>query len=157
MPWRYYLDTSTFGGLVDDETPGRVEVTQALFDQMRTGQILAYTSIIALEEIAEAPESVQAQLHSALNAVQQPVLDESEVSAAFADALLERGVLTARFRDDARHLGIAVADDLDAVISWNFKHMVNPSRRRAIQAVCLMLGFRPIDIISPLEVIANES
>lgn len=141
---------------MDDEEPDRVKTTRALFDRARTGLILVYTSTVALEEIAAAPESVQVRLADALRSTQQPVLDESETSRAFADELLRRGVLTERFLDDARHLGLAVANDLDAVVSWNFRHMVNPVRRRAVQATCLMLGYRPIDIVSPLEVTEDE-
>ena len=73
MPWRYYLDTSTFGGLVDDEEPDRVKTTRALFDRARTRLILVYTSTVTLEEITQAPESVQVRLVDALTSIQQPV------------------------------------------------------------------------------------
>jgi len=63
-------------------------------------------------------------------------------SIDLADELIKRSILTAKFRDDARHLGVAIDHDFDAVISWNFKHMVNPLRRRQIQSACLMLGYR---------------
>ena len=152
--WHYYLDTSTFGALVDDEEPVRINTTRLLFDRIKSGLITAYTSIVTLEEIAEAPETVQTRIQSSLDTV--PVLDESEISINLADELIKRNVLTENFRDDARHLGVAIAHDLDAIISWNFRHMVNPLRRRQIQSACLMLGHRPIDIISPPEVITSQ-
>ena len=151
----YYLDTSTFGALVDDEEFERVKTTQMLFDRIQSGIIRASTSIITLEEIAQAPESAQTRIQPSLNTL--PILDESEASISFANELVARNVLTEKFRDDARHLGIAVVEDMDAIISWNFRHMVNPARRRQIQSACLMLGHRPIDIISPLEVIRDDT
>ena len=154
-PWHYYLDTSTFGALVDDEEFERVKTTQMLFDRIQSGIIRASTSIITLEEIAQAPESAQTRIQPSLNTL--PILDESEASISFANELVARNVLTEKFRDDARHLGIAVVEDMDAIISWNFRHMVNPARRRQIQSACLMLGHRPIDIISPLEVIRDDT
>lgn len=73
---------------------------------------------------------MQIRIRPALNTL--PILDESEASQSFAQALIERGVLTEKFRDDARHLGVAIIEDCDAIISWNFRHMVNPARRRQI-------------------------
>ena len=152
--WHYYLDTSTFGALVDDEEPGRVKTTQMLFDRIKSGVITASTSIVTLEEVAEAPETVQTRLQPSLDNVR--ILDESEASIHVANELIKRSVLAENFRDDARHLGVAIAHDFNAVISWNFRHMVNPLRRRQIQSACLLLGYRAIDIISPLEVVENE-
>lgn len=47
-----FIDTSTFGALVDDEEPERVKTTQMLFDRVASDIIQASTSIITLEEIA---------------------------------------------------------------------------------------------------------
>lgn len=152
--WHYYLDTSTFGALVDNEEPGRVRTTQMLFDRIKLGIITASTSIVTLEEVAEAPEAVQTCLQPSLDNLR--ILDESEASIYIANELINHSVLSENFRDDARHLGIAIAHDFDAIISWNFRHMVNPLRRRQIQSACLLLGYRAIDIISPLEVVENE-
>lgn len=97
---------------------------------------------------------MQIRIHPSLNNLS--ILDESEASISFADELIARNILTETFRDDARHLGVAVGEDFDAIIFWNFRHMVNPARRRQVQSACLMLGHRPIDIISPLEVVRND-
>ncbi|MFC1527083.1 hypothetical protein ACFL6X_09790 [Candidatus Latescibacterota bacterium] len=155
--WRYYLDTSAFGGLVDDEDAVRVQATQRLFGLLADGRIEAYMSVVVLEELAEAPMTVQERLASALALVGQPVLQETEECRAFARVLVEKGAFTSRYLDDARHVAVAVLNDLDAVISWNFKHLVNPVRRRAIQAACIMEGHRQIDIVSPFEITDDET
>ena len=45
---------------------------------------------------------------------------------------------------------------VDAVVSWNFRDMVNIRTRRAVHSVNLRLGFPLIEIVSPEEVIGDE-
>jgi hypothetical protein len=41
---------------------------------------------------------------------------------------------------------------MDAVVSWNFRHMVNLERKRLVHSVNVRLGYRLLDIVSPWEV-----
>ena len=41
------------------------------------------------------------------------------------------------------------------VETWNYKHMVNIAVRRLVNSVNLRMGYNPIEIISPEEVIGN--
>jgi len=54
------------------------------------------------------------------------------------------------------HIAIASVYGLDAIISWNFKHMVKLRTRREVKAVNLLLGYKEVEIISPQEVIYND-
>ena len=47
--WHYYLDTSIFGALVDDEEPGRVKTTQMLFDRIKSG-LITNSSVIFFDK-----------------------------------------------------------------------------------------------------------
>ena len=42
--------------------------------------------------------------------------------------------------------------DLDAILSWNFRDMVNIRKKSIVHTVNAKYGYRLIDIISPLEV-----
>jgi len=69
---------------------------------------------------------------------------------------LQEGVVPAKFRDDARHIAVAVVNELDAVISWNYRHMVNIVTKRRVNAVNLKTGYKQIEILSPEEVLFYE-
>lgn len=56
-----------------------------------------------------------------------------------------------KYRDDARHIAIGVVHDLDYIVSWNYKHMVNIAVRRLINSTNITMGYNPIQIISPEE------
>jgi hypothetical protein len=81
------------------------------------------------------------------------VLPESRETLALADAYVTSRVVPVRSSDDARHVAIATVAALDALISWNFKHIVNLRRRRLVHSVNVRLGYSLIDLVSPEEVL----
>ena len=63
-----------------------------------------------------------------------------------------------RLADDARHAAVCTVAQIDFLVSWNFKHLVNVSRETAFNGVNLLRGYRAVRIVNPLELIyGNES
>ena len=75
---------------------------------------------------------------------------------AGADDLVERyvkaGIFTRTQEADALHVAAAVLTRQDVLLSWNFRHLVNRSRRLLVNALNVSLGLPSVDIISPPEV-----
>ncbi len=68
-----------------------------------------------------------------------------------------RGVLTAKSKADTQHLAFATFYEMDALVSWNFKHLANIKRREKMTTVNHSEGyFHPLDLITPLEVLDDE-
>lgn len=63
------------------------------------------------------------------------------------------GAIPVKNRNDARHIAIGVLYEVDFIVSWNYKHMVNITVRRFINSTNLRMGYTPIEIISPEEVV----
>lgn len=74
-----------------------------------------------------------------------------------ADAYIEDNVLGTASLNDAYHIAMATVNQLDVVVSWNFKHIVNFNKIRLFNAVNLKLGYPAIDIRSPKELISYEN
>jgi hypothetical protein len=51
------------------------------------------------------------------------------------------GAIPEKYRSDARHIAIGVIHDLDYIVSWNYKHMVNISVRRQINSTNIRKRF----------------
>jgi hypothetical protein len=79
-------------------------------------------------------------------------LEETEESINLSDGYVREGAIPEKYRDDARHIAVAVFHELDYIVSWNYKHMVNIAVRRLINSTNLRMGYSPIEIISPEEV-----
>ena len=52
---------------------------------------------------------------------------------------------------DAVHISLAAINGQEYLVSWNFKHIVNPTTRSAIERVCRDAGFVPPMICTPDE------
>ena len=66
-------------------------------------------------------------------------------------------VVPAASRVDALHVALASVAGADAVVSWNFKHLVQLRRIRGFHAVNVLRGYPLIEIRSPLELIDDEA
>ncbi len=65
--------------------------------------------------------------------------------------------MTPRFTDDARHVAVCTAAQIEYLVSWNFRHLVNVEREKGFNAVNLLQGYRTFRIVNPLELIyGNE-
>jgi predicted nucleic acid-binding protein len=152
MRRRLYLDTSVIGGYFDDEWK---EATQELWRQMEAGEFRFLTSAVTIEEVSAAPDRVR-ELFSRTFAPEAilGVTDEMETLAA---AYMSHHILPPKFTDDARHVAVCTVSEVEFLVSWNFKHLVNVDRERGFNAVNLLHGCRTIRIVNPLELIyGNE-
>ena len=150
---RLYLDTSVFGAFFDLEPPGRIERTKMFFRATEQRGDSLYISDVVLDEVAGAPLQLRASLEKVVGQARPRVLSESPESLRLAEADVAARVVPLRFRDDARHVGVASVAAVDALVSWNFKHLVNLRRKRLFHSVNVRLGYPQIDIISPEEVL----
>jgi len=146
---RIYADTSVIGGCLDAEF--EVE-SRRLLELARQGTLTLLVSDLLLEELALAPESVQAHLAAVPTASLEPLMRTPE-SARLRDAYVDAGVLPATSSNDAHHVALATVARADLLVSWNFKHLVHFDKMRGFNAVNLREGYGPIEIHSPKEVV----
>jgi len=148
---RLYVDTSVFGGVHDDEFRAPSE---RFFGAVRDGAFTLLVSEALVVEIASAPAVVQATFEA--HRAHMEALETTAEAAALAEAYLTAKVVPAASRVDALHVALASIAGADAVVSWNFKHLVQLRRIRGFHAVNVLRGYPLIEIRSPLEVIDDE-
>ncbi len=69
---------------------------------------------------------------------------------------LTEGILKANMLADAQHIAMATVANVDALVSWNFRHVVNLPRIHGYHRVNAKLGYPTLEIRSPREVLADE-
>src|SRR4030066_1318127 len=149
---RLYVDTSVLGGIFDSEEPKRVNTAERLLRLIGDGTYEGYISRLTIEEILAAPGKIQKKLQTKITNSGFSVLEENAESVNLADAYVNAGAIPEKYRADARHIAIGVIHDLDYIVSWNYKNMVNISVRRLINSTNIRMGYNSIEIISPDEV-----
>lgn len=147
-PLRVYVDTSVFGGVHDDEFRAPSEL---FFAAVRTGAFTVLVSDALVVEISNAPAAVRATFEA--HRRHMVAIETTPEAAALAQDYLAASVVPAASRVDALHVALASVARADAVVSWNFKHLVQLRRIRGFHAVNVLRGYPLIEIRSPLEVI----
>jgi predicted nucleic acid-binding protein len=144
---RVYVDTSVFGGCLDQEF---AEWSNALMDDFRSHRCVPIVSDVTAGEIAMAPEPVRDLFSEILEIADNlPVTEEAlELLRAYES----HAILGPRFRNDMLHIAIAAVAEVDVVVSWNFRHIVRLDKIRLFNGVNLECGYKPLTIYSPREV-----
>ncbi|MBU0619555.1 hypothetical protein KKB14_00575 [Patescibacteria group bacterium] len=62
-------------------------------------------------------------------------------------------IIPVKFQDDIFQIAIAVTNNMNYILSWNFKHMVNLSVRTVINAINVQQGYAQIEILAPPEML----
>jgi len=145
---RLYLDTSVFGGCFDE---GFKAPSLAVIEMICRGVAMGVGSDLLVEELELAPDEVKALLQR-IPEEQMEWVDTDERSEALCSAYITAGALGAASEDDALHVALASLAQVDAILSWNFKHIVNLNRMRIFHQVNQEWGLPLIEICSPFEV-----
>ena len=151
MSYRLYVDTSVLGALFDDEDPDRVKLTGMVLRRLRDAPFEAFIGTPVLEEISIAPPRLRVALERQVKTLSPTLIEEGPASLRLAEAYMAARLVTQAKRNDARHIALATVADLDAIVSWNFRDMVNLKKKNIVHSVNAKFGYRLIDIISPLE------
>ncbi len=150
--FRIYIDTSVLGGCFDPEF---AMWSNGLVRDFRAGRLVPVLSDLTAAEVRDAPEPVR-DLHQELLLIAGSVLVLTPEVAALAAAYEARGILPAKFQPDMAHIALATLAEVDALVSWNFKHIVRLDKIRLFNAVNAEMGHKALNILSPREVTTHE-
>ena len=119
---KVYLDTSVISALFDDRNPERKSLTESFFSEIETFDI--YISNITILEIENTPDK---NLKSLMKERIKPftVLSISEDVEELVKEIIQKGAIKTSYSEDAYHIAIALLNEMDFLLSWNFRHIVS--------------------------------
>ena len=153
---KLYLDTSVPSFLFADDSPDKRAITVKFWNLLKTGVFDSVISDILLIEINRANDSLSFKLKDAIADLSPAVIYVNEEITVLAQKYVEAKIVPERFFDDALHMACATYVEVDAIVSWNFKHFVNLKTIRGINGVNRMIGLKEIEILSPQSWIEEE-
>ncbi len=83
------------------------------------------------------------------------LLEISEMVLAFAERILDSGILPPDADRDAAHIATATVHGLDALLSLNFRHLVNASIQSRLRRLAQGAGYELPAICTPEELMEN--
>ncbi len=155
---KLYLDTSVWNFFFADDAPEKRDITKEFFNSVQKGVYEIYVSDVVFKEVNNAPEDKKVQLAKLIEQCVPIKLDTPEEAEKLAAVYLDKKIIPEIKKDDALHIGIATVFEMDAVITWNYRHLANLRKVELFHSANLEAGyFKKIEIITPMEVIRDES
>ena len=155
---RLYLETSVWNFYFADDAPEKREITREFFQNVDRGNYEIVISEIVLKEIGQASDKKHSMLSELIQQYQPHELEITEEILTLAQKYIDEDVLPQRAIDDSIHAAVASVYEVDALISWNLRHLANLRKMEQINGINLKEGYsKRVEIITPLEVSVDET
>jgi predicted nucleic acid-binding protein len=148
MKVKVYLDTSVISALFDGRNPDRQFETKRFFESLENLDVFASAITVAEIRGTADPEQRAAMLEFLANFEVLPITEEAR---QLGNEYLKGGAIPPASANDAYQIAIAVLNEMDVVLSWNFKHIVRRRTKTTVQMINASKRLRSIDIMSPPE------
>ncbi|RLD17096.1 MAG: hypothetical protein DRI36_04695 [Caldiserica bacterium] len=145
---KLYLDTSVISAYFDKRKKERQVITKRWFRFSFARYHIFISEIVLFEINATKDNYLKKRMKSFVK--DYPVLEVNKEIRYLAEIYTNEIFSEKNYRD-ALHVAVASYYDMDAIVSWNFAHLVNFETKRMVRSINLANGYREIDILSPLE------
>jgi len=152
-----YLETSGWNFYFADDAPEKKETTHRFFDKIKQGEYEIFLSDVVIEEIGKAENKKKQLLLNIIKEYKPKRLIINEEVVELAKKYIAEGVLPENKIEDAIHAAVATIFEMDALISWNLKHLSNLKKMEMINGVNMKEGYsKRLELITPMEVSDEE-
>jgi hypothetical protein len=147
-----YFETTVFNRFFEK---GREynEDTVLLFSQIREGLIEPFTSTAVIDELEVAPEPKRSNMLKLISEYNIKTLEIDDDVRALAESYINTEIIPPNYKYDAIHLAVSAINNMDCIVSLNFRHINKLKTKSATKAVNLLKGYSDPDICTPMEVI----
>jgi predicted nucleic acid-binding protein len=145
-----YLDTSVISALFDDRNPERKALTEESFSKI--GIYSTYISELTVGEIERIPDqTLRSKMNEKIKGFS--ILEINESVEELASKYVKYGAVPESYSEDAYHIAIAVINEIDYLLSWNFRHIVRKRTKDTVRMVNTMRNLKQVEIITPGELL----
>ena len=154
---KIYLDTSVVSYLDQQDSPEKMAITHKLWQKILADEYDVVISEIVYEELADCYETKRNILVRYLQEVKHNKIIIGETEKDIAECIIENGILTReKSYRDCLHIAAAITSGCNTILSWNFKHIVNPKTIDGVKIVAIKSGYPEVSIYSPESFIGAE-
>jgi predicted nucleic acid-binding protein len=153
-----YIETSVLSYLAarpsrDVLTLAQQQVTAEWWEKSRAQYGLSVSTVVVEEAASGNAEAAQRRL-SLLADVE--ILEVNDPAIRLAAQLVDKKAIPPKAAQDALHIAVACVNQVEYLLTWNYKHIANATMREAINRVCREAGYDPPVICTPAELGGND-
>jgi predicted nucleic acid-binding protein len=157
IKFKLYLDTSVWNFYNATDAPEKMQVTRAFFNKVKSGEYEIYSSAVVVMEIENAGAEIKKALTALIKEHSPIMLDIDEEIDSLAEIYMMDGIIPKNKRADAMHIAVSTAYELDALVSWNYRHLANLNKKEKVRAANILQGYlKELEMVTPMEVIGDE-
>ena len=147
---RVYVDNSVISGMFD--TNDHPQRATPFWTAVKKGTVQIIVSDVLEREVERAPQHVR-DFYRTIPESQIERIESTAASDALAERYIAEGIVTKNSLNDSLHVALASVARADVLVSFNCTHIVTLDRIRQYNAINMLLGYPPIEIRTPDEVI----
>jgi len=153
---KIYLDTSVISHLQADDVPEKMSNTLTLWTEIQQGFYTVVISELLLDELENCSEPKKTFMFEILAMINYNDVKITDEILELANKYVEEGIFPIKYFDDALHVACASVNACNAVISWNFKHMVKLKTILSVNGINKYMGYADIEILTPEAVVGED-
>jgi len=154
---KIYLETSTISHLDAPDAPDKMADTKLFWQDLLDGKYELFISPVVIDEIEKTRGPKLDFMLEQLNGLDFTLLAPTEEVYDLADEYLRQGLLPPKSVNDRLHIAFAVVYNCDAIVSWNFNHLVNFTTNKRVRIINAINHYKEISLISPTMMIKEGS
>ncbi len=153
-----YVETTVIGNIAGCLHPDPVVAAHQQITRnwwaIAPGRYRLFTSQIALDECGDGDPDAAAERLAIIKLAE--LLDTTDEAKGLARSLINRLAVPESQPRDALHISIAAVHRVEFIVTWNFKHILNPHLQAKIADVCRDEGYRPPVNCTPQQLLESE-
>ena len=153
---KLYIETTVPNFLFTEQAPESRRVTEVFFEWLKLSEHEVFSSQIVFEELDAATEDKRSEMLRAMSDLQPAILPVTVEAAGLCQFYLDRGILPPRYYNDAIQIALCSCHQMDYLVTWNMRHMVNIHRQEKINRANLEFGQPSIKIVTPEHLIYED-
>jgi predicted nucleic acid-binding protein len=151
-----YLETTIFNYYFDEDRDGH-EDTVKLFETIGAGDYEAYTSEYVTLELKKATqEPKRSNMLDLVDRYNINTLNSDDEVVRLGNLYIINNIIPKRYLLDSLHIAIAAVNELDCVLSYNFRHINRLKTKVLTGKLNREEGYNSIVICTPREVLEDE-
>ena len=142
---KVYIETTLFNYYLDVDRDAHAD-TVTFFEECASGKFEPYTSTYTVDELEDAQAEKRDKMLALISQYNITVLAASEEIVELSKKYIAEGAIPQGSQTDARHIAAASVNDLDKIISLNFRHIVKERTIKGTGAINTLLGYKAVEI-----------
>jgi hypothetical protein len=153
-----YLETTVIGTIASRNHPDPIMLARQLSTRQWWADAfsrfdLKISDLVIAECSAGDPTAASERLQVVAGL---DILRPKDQAETLADALIVGKAVPESEPRDAAHIALAAIHGMDYLVTWNFKHILNPHTQRKINSICRDAGFIPATICTPEQLLESN-